>query len=134
MGNLLQYHFDIPDHDPRLTDLEYLHTLWLDSLRQCFNDGNFATVVNNEQEGGNFLFGYRGELYDLEADFQIGRLALPYHSIGSGSSYALGAMHATYLSDTSNIRAKVVRALDAASEFCMSVRGPYVIEELLDDI
>jgi len=127
MGQVLQYVFIPPDHDPRVNAFAYMVTTFMDALRKCLDGAGILTTENGVQECGNFLVGYDGHLYHVGPDFQVGESRAPYDAVGAGSSQALGAMFAT---DGMEPKARIEMALKAAERFCMGVRGPFVIKEL----
>ncbi len=66
--------------------------------------------------------------YEVYADYQVEECRVDYAAIGSGFSYALGALYAT---DTRHTlldgRGRVEQALQCSSEFSTGVRGPFTI-------
>ena len=127
MGQLLQHKFSPPDHPGRLTDMQYLCTIWVDAVRICLKDGGFATKEKEEEKGGNFLIGYRGRLYEVLPDYQIGRTANRYEAVGIGYMLALGALHATAGLPLSP-EMRVQKALEAAAHHNAGVCPPFLIE------
>lgn len=129
MGQLIRYKFKAPKQKVSETDFGYLCTTYMDALIKCFKDNGFATVNNNSVEGGTFLVGYKGKLYEIEDDFQVGKSLVNYDSCGCGVNYALGAL---FITQDCEIKPKmrIELALDAASFFSTSVCGPYNILKL----
>ena len=124
MGQLIQFKLDVPKHDPSKTDFEYMVTDFIDAVKECFKDNEYAEVENSVVKGGAFMVGYNGTIYMIYSDFQVQMHAEPYDACGCGESYALGAMHA--LSGTKmSAKKRITAALDAASQFSTGVRGPY---------
>lgn len=124
MGQLLRFKFRPPEQRPSADDFEYLCTAWVDAVRRCLKDGGFATRESEAEQGGQFLVGYHGKLYEVGADYQVGIPADSYAAVGCGEEYALGALHCARGSPVARIRA----ALEAAAKFSAGVRGPFVIE------
>jgi ATP-dependent protease HslVU (ClpYQ) peptidase subunit len=128
MGQLLRYRLEIPAHPEDMSAMEYMSTRFIDAARQCLEDGGWKKAESGRDDGGQFLVGYRGHLYGVEADFQIEESLNMYGSIGSGAPYALGALHAVVWLPADNIYELddwTKRALIAASHYCASVIGPF---------
>lgn len=125
MGQLLRYKLAPPAQTVHQDDMEYMVTSFVDSCRQCFAGNGFGD--KDASVGGNFLVGYKGKLYNIEADYQVGIPKLTFDAVGCGSDLALGAMYATEgLSPEERINA----ALSAASTFSAGVAPPFVILKL----
>jgi ATP-dependent protease HslVU (ClpYQ) peptidase subunit len=124
MGQLIQTSLAIPKHVAKLSDFVYLTTVFIDSVMTCFKEKAFAEIKDNRMVGGQFLVGYRGKIYDIDADFQIGVPALNYEACGCGEVYAKGAMYAQ-AKDKLAPKAKITCALAAAAEFSHAVRPPW---------
>lgn len=127
MGQLLRFGFAPPEQDPRHSDDEHMMTVFVDAVRERFKGGGYATVNNNVETGGTFLIGYRGRLYIVQQDYQVGVPVLPYDAVGCGADMALGALYAT---EGGRPRDRVLLALQAAEQFSGGVRRPFVIEEV----
>lgn len=129
MGQLIQYRFDAPDHDPRKDVDTYLRTDWIDALRKCFDAGGYSRRNNGSEEAGTFLVGYRGRLFFVDSDYQIGEALHPFFACGCGQSLALGAMFALQESAFSE-EDKIGKALECAEQYSAGVRRPFVIKRL----
>ena len=68
MGQLLRYsfsppkrsHFVVGDND---TIERFMATTFIDSLRDCLKEGGFARKHEEAESAGQFLVGYRGQLF-----------------------------------------------------------------------
>ncbi len=127
MGQLLRYAFRPPLHDPELDDFAYLVTVFVNAVRDCLKGGGYARRVNEEESAGQFIIGYRGRIYCVDSDYQIGQPVDPWAAVGCGAAYALGALFA---SEGREARERVLLALRAAERFSAGVRGPFVVEDL----
>jgi len=129
MLNLLRFNLSVPElpTDPRVGSLlGYMVEEFVPACRALFKEHGFAQKTNDAEWGGVFMVGARGELFVIEADFQVGIPALGYAAIGAGAPYALGSLHAT----AGRLpRSRVSAALEAAAEFCTEVRGPFEIQD-----
>lgn len=127
MLQLLRWSFTPPAHDSS-TDLErYLATTFVDALRECFKAGGYAQKSNEQEEGGIFLVGYRGRLFCLWQDYQVGEALDGYNAVGCGSEVAKGVLFAT--PDMQGYK-RVELALKAAERHNAGVRGPFLIEKV----
>lgn len=127
MGQLLRYAFNPPKHDSDMGDYQYLVTDFINAVRQCLKDGGYATKTSEAENGGTFLVGYRGHLYKVENDYQVGQAVDGYDACGCGYQIALGAM---YASENEDAEKRIKKALRAAERFSAGVRGPFVVEVL----
>ena len=122
MGQLLQYDLEIPENTEDNDDIRYLVTKFIPAVRDCLKNGGYTQIENNREEGGFFLVGYRGKAYKIADDFQITRMANGFVAVGSGESYALGALAAMKIDDPE----KAVRlALEVAETFSNGVHSPF---------
>ena len=64
----------------------------------------------------------------MDVDYHVSELNTDYYAEGSGQQVALGSLASTTNIKTS--RKRVRMALEAASKFIMSVRGPFTIIEV----
>ncbi len=127
MGDLLQYKFTPPLHDPKLDPRAYMATAFVDAVRQCFKDGGYAKKENEVESGGQFLVGYRGRLFVIDSDYQVNEAAAGYDAVGCGAQIACGALYATRDCEPEE-RLRI--ALGAAEQHSAGVRGPFRIEVL----
>jgi ATP-dependent protease HslVU (ClpYQ) peptidase subunit len=132
MGQILRYSFQHPDHDASLTTEAYLASVWVDAVRTCFKEKGFARKENEAESGGCFLIGYRGELWEIDNDYQVARWDDGFAAIGGGTQVALGSLFTSRdspgLADDPESRVRI--ALSAAQRFNTTVREPFVIRRL----
>jgi ATP-dependent protease HslVU (ClpYQ) peptidase subunit len=102
-----------------------MRTKFIDSVKVAFKDGGFGAIGQSSEEdtGGVFIVGLEGRIFTIDEDFHVGENVVNYMSEGSGSMFALGALHAT--KNQKNPRLRIKAALEAASEFSMSVAPPF---------
>ena len=127
MGQLLRYRLNVPEQTSRQSDHEYLCTSFIDAVRESFKDGGYLTTEKGVDSGGTFLLGYRGKLWCIDSDFQVGRANDGYAACGCGEDIALGAMYASTIADP---RRRIIRALEAAAHFSAGVAGPFKVVSL----
>lgn len=127
MGQLLRYALTIPDHDPRIGDEKYMSTTFVNAVRECLKNNGWAEKHNEQERGGHFLVGYKGRLFKVESDYQVGIPLDGYDATGCGEQIARGALFATaHL----NGRDRVEMALKAAERCSAGVRGPFHVESV----
>lgn len=123
MGQILRHRLETPVHPEGMSDHEYMVTLFIDKVRGCLKDAGYAKRTNEVEEGGCFLVGYRGVLYQVESDYQVGIPAAPYEAVGCGDDLAKGAMYAQDPNLKPEHRIRV--ALEAAAKFSAGVGAPF---------
>lgn len=124
MGQLIQYKLSIEQQKNEQSDLEYLATTFIDAVRDCLKDGGFRKVENDQEEGGQFLVGYKSKLYRVDEDFQVNSSTDGYMAVGCGARFALGSV---WSNENLSPKNKVKQALKAAEYFSNGVCGPYHI-------
>lgn len=130
VGQLLRYSLEIPEHKKQYSDMEYLVVDFIDSIRSMQKDkGSLIKVDELEEHDSELIVGYKGKIYIVESDFQVGRLIENYAACGTGAQTALGALYAT-----KNIKIspeeRVKLALSASVEYTPGVREPFTIMKL----
>jgi hypothetical protein len=130
MGDLLHYSFKPPKYRKKKMSIdEYMRTIFIDKVRKTFKDGGFGSLdpYDDGERGGTFLVGFKGRLFHVGGNFQIGESANGYSAEGAGAAFALGS-----LASTSNREPKdrVMMALEAAEKFSPFVRPPFTIIEI----
>jgi ATP-dependent protease HslVU (ClpYQ) peptidase subunit len=124
MGQLLQYKMTIPEVPEGCDVSSYMVKYFIEAVRTCFEEGGFTKIKDNQEEGGSFLVGFRGTLFSIQDDFQVGQSAIGYNACGSGKMAALGALHATIGLPAEE---RIKKALEAAAEHTAGVRPPFHI-------
>lgn len=130
MGQLIRYKLSIPKVEEGQDIDDYLYTKFIDSVIKCFKDNQYAQIKENEIFGGCFLFGFRGNLYTVESDFQIGKPMNNFAAVGCGQDIALGCMYGLQNNKSMKPKDKITLALEAAENNSAGVRGPFHIVEL----
>lgn len=123
MGQILGYSLVPPEHPADMDTARYMATLFVDAVRAALSAGGFARKENETEAGGEFLIGYRGRIFHIHDDYQVGEAVLPYDAVGCGSEIALGSMYST----VGYAEHRVRKALEAAQEFSGGVRAPFLI-------
>lgn len=133
MGQLLQYRLTAPEHPEGMDALEYMATHFTDAVRACLKDGGYARIESGVEQGGQFLVGYQGKLYQVDSDFQVNSNQEEFAAIGQGAPYALGVLYERIF-DLEFLQLEpeklLLSALRSAEHFCAGVRAPHYVEVL----
>lgn len=125
LGQLLRYTLSIPPRVEGLDDMTYLVGSFIPAVIQAYEQGkNLTTNRGEASQPGEFLLGYRGELYLVQCDFQVGRPTLPYETTGCGADLAKGSLFAT---PKLKPEERITLALKAAETHSAGVGGPFLI-------
>lgn len=129
MGQLLMSSkFDPPQQKAKQSDLDYLITDFVDHLRDLYTRSGYLKKKESADVGGQFLVGYRKQLFIIHSDFQVAQSSQDFDACGGGQALALGAMFATQDSRMAP-KKRIELALQAAENFHASVRGPFLIRQ-----
>jgi ATP-dependent protease HslVU (ClpYQ) peptidase subunit len=127
MGQILQYNWTPPKYTPTKTNSgldKFMRTKFIDSVKAAFKEHGFGDIGGTDEDtGGIFIVGLEGRIFVVDEDFHVGENVVNYMAEGSGGMFALGALHATKHQKNPRMRLKL--ALEAASEFSMSVAPPF---------
>jgi len=64
------------------------------SLKQCFKDNDYKVNPDDDETAFSFLVAICGEVFEIADDFSISLDDSGFYGVGSGSGYAIGALHA----------------------------------------
>lgn len=127
MGQLLEFNLTPPPINEGQEAYNYAVKSLIPAIRDTLRQGGYMKTTNGQEEGGVFLVGFRGRLFRIDGDFQVGESVADVESVGCGEAYALGAMHA--LSGSAPM-VRLQAGLDAAATFSAGVAGPFHFVEL----
>lgn len=126
MGQILEHHLVAPQPFEGEAGMPYMVKRFVPAVKTLLKEHGFQESQNGRDSGGTFLVGYRGELYEIEDDYQVARVMQSYHAVGCGRDLALGSLFTT--SDFAwSPKVRIRKALEAAAEFSAGVRGPFTI-------
>lgn len=127
MGQLLEHCFRPPAYSHKADGdvMAYMVRKFIPKVRDTFKEGGYQWTHNERSSGGTFLVGFRGELFQVEDDYQVGRRAEGYDAVGCGADFALGSLYATAGDRDPNHR--IIAALSAAASFSAAVSGPFTV-------
>lgn len=123
MLNLLQWKFNPPTAKKGDDLHRFMCTDFVEAVRDLFSKNGFS-VESGEWECGEFLVGIHGKLFKLGVDFQVAEY--DYTACGSGEYHALGSLYATKCKSP---KKNIMKALECAENFVVSVQRPFVVKE-----
>lgn len=131
MGQILQYQTDLVY--PVAEESKDLHRFavvqLIPRLRAAFHSNGMMGKNDMGQDCvGQFLIGYRDQLWCVESDFQVSLPADPFYCIGSGAQFAAGAMEVLTTAPESHPEDVIKGAIAVAEKFCCGVGGPVTVE------
>jgi ATP-dependent protease HslVU (ClpYQ) peptidase subunit len=95
------------------------------SMRQFYKKHGFLRKNDNaDNADARILLAYNGRLFEMLSDFGVIEIGKVGSVVGSGYAYALGSLHATARKKCLP-KERVILALEAAAEFCPTVREPF---------
>ena len=136
VNNLLRFRLAPPEaYDWEQLDvsehaLAFMSTRFVETVRTCLRE--FGAQMNfhgESQFAAAFLVGFRGQLYKVDGDYQVGVSHDPFDATGSGDQIALGSLYSTVGLNLAPER-RIEMALEAAARYNAAVRPPFVIETL----
>lgn len=133
IGQLLRYKFTPPKKGRGRVDIyQYMVSEWMDALRKVVKDAGAIKVEDNLEEmtGCSIMVAYKGRLFIIDEDFQVGEVTHPYAAIGSGAATALGSLYSTNKIITLKPEERIQLALEASSTFCTTVRAPFNVDSI----
>ena len=116
--------FEMPAIKEEQTQSTYLLNDFAPAFRKRLKELGMLEEKNGKQSTDNhFVIGFRGKLFSVGGNLSMVEHADSYCSIGSGSEFALGVLHA--LTGDKNLKPEKIieRALEAAAH-----HNPYVAE------
>lgn len=127
MGQLLAYSFSPPAPRDGQELHAYMATDFVWAVRECLKAGGIAERHNEAEKGGDFLVGFRGRLFSIESDYQVGEEIGGFAACGCSRDIALGAIVAT---PDLPPEKRIGIALSAAERLSAGVRAPFHVEIL----
>ena len=125
MMQLLRWSLKIPRQSRNISDEEFMMTTFIEAVRSCFKNSGFAKITESQENGGTFIVGYKGNIYEIHDDFQVAMFHKNYAAVGCGLDLCLGSFFST---EGVLPEERIRLALSCAETFSTSVRGPFVIK------
>lgn len=129
VGQVLRYSFTEPARNQEINLETYMARDYVNALINCFSDAGVCSKhyeIKSIANNSSILVVTEGRLFQVQSDFQIAEAVCGYIADGSGSEFALGAL---YASKKAKPRDRIIAALEAAQEFCTTVREPFFVEQ-----
>jgi len=125
MGQLLRFKLKPQGLKDKEDVYAYMCTNFVEAIRKVFKDGGYNKKEHDQDEGGDFLVGFKGRLFHIYCDYQVGEQNDNYDATGCGANLALGSLYTsnTMRNKTPNERLKM--ALEAAGKFNTGVSAPF---------
>lgn len=123
MIDLLRFSLKVEPQTVDQSDDGYIRTTFITAVRKLFKENGFMRDESRDR-GGNFLLGYRGNLYEIQDDFSVLNTPPWGHAVGSGEQPARGSLFTTR--DDWDCFKRITKALESAEATTPSVRGPFV--------
>ena len=129
LGQIMRFAFKPPKHEKDKDTYEYMCVDFVKAMQRCLEKNGHAGHNKKEEReaSGQLLVGYKGSLYEIYEDYQVGLSAEVFSSIGCGSELAIGAMHALEKMPKILPEEKLRIALEAAARFNGGVSAPFTI-------
>ena len=131
MGQLLRYSLK-PPKNINMELYDFMVNEFINEVRKCLKEGGFIQKKDEVEKGGAFLVGYKGRLFCVDEDFQVGEMIDDFVCCGCGRDMALGSLYSTKDLHM-NPFARITLALEAAERYSIGVRGPFKIIRLVDE-
>lgn len=126
ISQIIQHHLAISQTNKFLDNKTFLIKVLIEDIRVTLEtygiDKDSSDLLHSV-----CIVGYRSELYSIYSDFQLHGVADNVLAVGSGSSYALGAMHVLKELEP---RKRILKALNASAYFATTVQKPFKILSL----
>jgi hypothetical protein len=127
MGQILRFYLTPPTPKEKQDHFEYMVREFLPEVRTILKTHGYLVTENGGEKIGTFLVGWRGSLYCVDSDLQVGELAMAYAACGCGHDLVLGSLDTTEKLTGLTARERVTMALESAESFSAGVRGPFTI-------
>lgn len=130
MGHALQHRLIVPEGLPASDDLaaldRWMAVQFMDAVRSLMREVGYLRKDCDREQGGIFLCGVRGQLYQCDDDFHARRQCVPYGACGSGLSACLGALYVAHKRCWERDPLYILNdALEAAQACITTVRAPF---------
>lgn len=125
MGQILMMHLVLPEYDEE-DPYVYMVKSLIPEIINVFEEHKYATNNNGNLTGGEFLVGFKGRLFLIGDDFQVGESIDCFDACGCGEVCARGAIAATVLNCPDMKPEDHIRnALSIAEKYNGGVSGPF---------
>lgn len=126
IAQIIKYHLQMGMKNEYKDDLTFMVKVLIENMRETLAVHGYDEK-KMDIDGSSCIVGYNGKLYTIYSDYQVYTVADGLLSIGSGSSYALGAMHV--LQDLAP-KQRILKSLQASAYFSTTVDKPFKVMSL----
>ena len=135
--NILHHVFQPPPVAPNLKGKKldsFVTGKLIPAIRQCFDAQGYSAPehgtdrVHRAEQDSTVVVAVNGVVYFIESDYSWTSESNGFYACGSGSDYALGALHALVAGKTLSMhqaKQTTIKALAAAAKFDPGTGGPY---------
>jgi 20S proteasome alpha/beta subunit len=124
LGQLLRFAFHPPLQKKSQDDYAYMCTHFVNAILECLKSGSFDSGDKNDVTATFLSIGYKGKIYTIDGDLQVGKLNDFYTAIGSARELALGSLYTTEKMLLTP-QERILLALEAAAKYAPSIRAPF---------
>ncbi len=126
VGQILQYSFKVPVQKIK-NDHAYMCTSFISELQNVLQSKNYTS--KKDDPGGPFIVGYKGIIYLIDYDYQVGIPSFDYYAMGSGKGFAKGSLYTT-----KDMKLKpeerITLALESSASQSTTVEGPFTLKKI----
>lgn len=145
---LVRHYLDYSDLEKKHQETEdteaFMVKEMVPAIKQVFENHGFSKKSNEvSSQDSDFLIGVGSDLYTLQDDYATLEVVGPFYAIGSGNTYALGALDIltqslaqnSFDTQTFDPNSEILRrALQASAKLCATVNEPYTFADNRDVI
>ena len=84
------------------------------------------SASQKQKRGGNFIVATPGKIFEVQPDYSVLEPELGICSVGCGEDVAMGSLITTLDFDMTP-QEKIIKALEAAEQYCCGVQRPFRI-------
>lgn len=135
--NIIHHVFQPPAPPPGLTDSkldQFFTTKFIPSLRACFEVQGYASPERDDsthiaEQGSTIICSIHGSIYVVDGDYSWTSDVTGLYALGTGSSYALGAMSVLFdkkkLLTPAQVKTLCLKAIAVSSKYDPYTGPPY---------
>ncbi len=131
MGQILMV-ASLPKFEPgQYDEYQFMLRRFVPGIREALSAGGYIKKKDEREEGGTFLVGFNGRLFNIADDFQVAESSEDYDACGCGRPYALATMRTLKISGRGSFiftaTGKIRWALMVAAHYSNGVGEPFTI-------
>lgn len=133
LADVMRYVFEPPTWNVALNGdaMPFMVKTFVPALRDCVDESGLEAPAEEKNESplpGQVLVGLGSHLFEIEADYQVGRSMDKFRAIGSGDLICLGVLQVlVHQHDPMSPEDMLYTALGTAEHFVTTVRAPFTI-------